>query len=113
MASQKTLRRLRIKRRIRKRIAGTAQKPRLAVYRSNKVIYVQLIDDTNGHTLLSTSSKTAEKYNAESAKAVGVKIAELAIAKGISTVVFDRGGFLYHGKVKALGEGAREGGLQF
>lgn len=113
MASQKTLRRLRIKRRIRKRIAGTAQKPRLAVYRSNKVIYTQLIDDASGHTLLSASSKGAETYNAEAAKAVGKNIAELAIAKGITTVVFDRGGFLYHGKVKALGEGAREGGLQF
>ena len=113
MASQKTLRRLRIKRRIRKRIAGTAQKPRLAVYRSNKIIYTQLIDDTVGQTILSTSSKGAETYNAEAAKVVGKKTAELALAKGINTVVFDRGGYLYHGKVKALAEGAREGGLQF
>lgn len=115
--SKKFARRLRIKRGIRRKVSGTAERPRLTIFRSNKAIYVQVINDENGHTLASASSvaidadkKTA---NIEAAKAVGQKIAENAKAKGIQQVVFDRNGYLYHGKVKALADSAREAGLEF
>ena len=109
----------RIKRhkRVRAKISGTPERPRLCVFRSETNIYAQVIDDTKGITLVSASS--LEKgfegpgSNCEAAKKVGEAIAERARAKGIETVVFDRGGYLYHGRVKALAEGAREGGLQF
>ena len=110
-------RRLKIRRRIRGKISGTAQKPRLSVYRSNAEIYVQLIDDLSGVTLLAASTKdksfTRTGNKSEQAKAIGTALAALAVEKGISDVVFDRGGYLYHGRVKALAEGAREGGLKF
>ncbi|MFN4146599.1 MAG: 50S ribosomal protein L18 [Runella sp.] len=117
MASVKVERRQRIKYRIRKKVSGTTEKPRLTVFRSNTRIYAQLIDDTKGQTLVSASSIElgAEKHsvNAEDAKKVGVKLAEKAIAAGVTAVVFDRNGYLYHGKVKAFADGAREGGLKF
>jgi len=114
--SRKSQRRTRIRRSIRKKLAGTAERPRLSVFRSNKSIYTQLIDDVNGHTLVSASLKDidAEKFiNQELSKQVGAKLAERAKEKGIDKVVFDRNGFLYHGNIKAVAEGAREGGLQF
>lgn len=115
MATVKSLRRLRISRGIRKKISGTATKPRLSVFRSNTGIYVQLIDDLSGKTLASASSKDlkTKASKSELSKKVGVTIAEKAKAAGIAEVVFDRGGYLYHGRVKALAEGAREGGLKF
>jgi large subunit ribosomal protein L18 len=116
MASKKTLRRLKIKRSIRKRISGTADRPRLSVYRSNSAIYAQLIDDVNGNTLAAVSSKEIlgdKSVNVDAAKEVGKGLAEKAKVANIESVVFDRNGFLYHGKVKALAEGAREGGLKF
>lgn len=116
MATVKTLRRVRISRGIRKKISGTTVKPRLAVFRSNTGIYVQLIDDLSGKTLVSASSnelKSEKGTKMEISSKVGVSIAKKAIAAGIADVVFDRGGFLYHGRVKALAEGAREGGLKF
>ena len=103
--------------RVRAKISGTPERPRLNVFRSAKHIYAQLIDDVNGVTL--ASANTLEKGfegatgNAEAAKKVGVVLAERAKAKGIEQVVFDRGGYVYHGRVAALAEGAREGGLQF
>jgi len=114
----KSLRRQRIKYTIRKKISGSAQLPRLSVFRSNTDIYVQLIDDVNGATLASASSRDkdieAQKgTKSEKSKMVGESIAKKAIALGLSTCVFDRGGFLYHGRVKAVAEGAREGGLKF
>ncbi|MEY2648308.1 MAG: hypothetical protein RJB03_289 [Bacteroidota bacterium] len=114
----KSLRRQRIKYTIRKKISGSAQLPRLSVFRSNTDIYVQLIDDVNGATLASASSRdkdiAAQKgTKSEKSKMVGESIAKKAIALGLSTCVFDRGGFLYHGRVKAVAEGAREGGLKF
>ena len=115
MALNKEQRRRRIHHRIRKKISGTAEKPRLAVYRSNKEIYVQLIDDVNGHTLASANSKECgtEGSKVEQSKAVGKLIAEKASSKNINNVVFDRGGYLYHGRVKAVADGAREAGLVF
>ncbi len=115
MATLKDKRRLRIKRSIRKKISGTSESPRLSVFRSNRAIYAQIIDDTKGYTLLSASSKEITQNNAtvEIAKEVGKKIAEKALANGIESVVFDRNGYLYHGQVKALAEGGREGGLKF
>lgn len=112
---KKTLRRLRIRRSIRKKIQGTAERPRMSIFRSNRDIYVQLIDDTQGHTIASASSRGAgvDGNKTDQSKAVGQKIAEVAKAAGIEQVVFDRGGYLYHGRVKALAEGAREGGLKF
>ena len=108
------------RRRIRGRIAGTAQMPRLAVFRSNKHIYVQAIDDETGRTLAAASSLEADARPEEggtgsvaAAKAVGGAIAKRLKADGVDGVVFDRGGFLYHGRVKALAEAAREGGLKF
>lgn len=116
--NKKTYRRLRIKMRIRKTINGTPDRPRLSVYRSNKQIYVQLIDDTTGHSLVAASSNetgaTDVKMNKiEQAASVGKNIAGKALAAGITTVVFDRNGYLYHGRVKSLAEAAREGGLKF
>lgn len=104
--------------RVRIKISGDSQYPRLAVYRSTKHIYAQVIDDVNGVTLASSSSKVKElglKHggNIEAAKAVGADVAKKALAKGIEGVVFDRGGFLFHGRVAALAEAAREAGLQF
>ena len=103
--------------RVRAKISGTPERPRLNVYRSTKHIYAQLIDDVNGVTLASASSmdKDFEGYggNIEGATAVGKKIAEKALSAGIKAVVFDRGGYVYHGRVAALAEGAREGGLEF
>lgn len=102
--------------RVRGKISGIAECPRLCVYRSNKNIYAQLIDDVKGNTLCSASSVEKDfegGSNAEAAKEVGRKIAEKALALGIECVVFDRGGYIYHGRVKALAEGAREAGLKF
>ena len=108
-------RRVRIHRRIRKKLAGTAQRPRLTVYRSNKSIYCQIIDDNIGHTLAAATSLevVTKGTKVEQAKAVGSAIAEKAKAVGITSVVFDRGGLLYHGRIKALADGAREAGLEF
>lgn len=103
-------------RRIRKRVVGTGDKPRLAVYRSLKHIYAQIVDDTKGHTLAAAGSKEKDfgtGGNKEGAAKVGALIAERAKAAGITTVVFDRGGFQYHGRVAALADAAREGGLEF
>lgn len=116
MAITKTERRLRIRRGIRNKISGSAERPRLSIFKSNKGIYAQLIDDTNGHTVAASSSTeigSAGKNNVEVSKEVGKKIAEKATGSGIKNIVFDRGGYPYHGKVKALAEGAREGGLKF
>ncbi|MDR2126144.1 MAG: 50S ribosomal protein L18 [Prevotellaceae bacterium] len=120
MALTKTERRQRIKYRIRKKMSGTAERPRMSVYRSNKQIYVQIIDDLKRITLVAASS--ADKYIAdqvkgkpgiEVAKEVGKLVAQKAKEKGIETVVFDRNGYLYHGRIKSLAESAREGGLKF
>ncbi|MCX2738510.1 50S ribosomal protein L18 [Pontibacter anaerobius] len=115
MSTNKISRRLRIKKGIRNKISGTAERPRLTVFRSNKAIYAQLVDDTTGVTLVAASSVKLDdaKANIETAGKVGTSIAEQALAKGISEVVFDRNGYLYHGKVKSLAEGAREAGLKF
>ncbi|RYG48796.1 50S ribosomal protein L18 [bacterium] len=102
--------------RIRKRVAGTDVRPRLSVYRSLKHISAQIIDDSTGNTLAAASSVETElgaKGNVDGAKLVGTKLAERAKAAGITAVVFDRGGFRYHGRVASLADGAREGGLQF
>src|SRR4051812_41212050 len=116
--STKTSAKQKIRYRIRKKIAGDAAKPRLSVFRSNTEIYAQLIDDDNGVTLAAASSKdkeiVAQKVNkTEKSKLVGAAIARKATSLGLNTVVFDRGGNLYHGRVKAVAEGAREAGLQF
>lgn len=108
--------RLRIKKGIRNKISGTAQRPRISVFKSNTRIYAQVIDDENGHTLASASSSelgAKKNTNVELSKEVGKKLAEKAVAAGITEVVFDRNGYIYHGKVKALADGAREGGLKF
>ena len=105
--------RKRIHLRVRKKVNGTAERPRLSVYRSNNAIYCQVINDLEGHTLAAATSIGLKGNNSEQATEVGKLIAERAKAAGISQVVFDRGGYLYHGRVKALAEGAREGGLQF
>lgn len=118
MALTKIERRERIKNRIKKVVFGTAQRPRLSVFRSNKEIYAQIIDDTKGVTLVSCSSREKE-INAvsgtktEKATLVGQAVAKKALSAGIDTISFDRGGYLYHGRVKALAEGAREAGLKF
>jgi large subunit ribosomal protein L18 len=114
----KVIRRQNIRYSIRRKVAGTSQKPRLSVFRSNTDIYVQLVDDVNGNTLASASSKDkdikAQKgTKIERSKMVGEAIAKKAAGLGITAVVFDRGGYLYHGRVKAIADGAREGGLQF
>ena len=98
---------------IRKKVSGTSERPRLAVFRSNKQIYAQVIDDIAGHTLASASSVETKGTKIEQASAVGKLIADNAKNAGIDTVVFDRGGFLYHGRVKALADSAREAGLKF
>lgn len=105
---------------IRNKITGTSERPRLSVFRSNNHIYAQVIDDTKGHTLVSAStvdkdisSKLEQTNNVNAATAVGEMVAKKAIEKGINNVVFDRGGYIYHGKVKALADAAREAGLKF
>lgn len=115
MAFNKNNRRLRIKRGVRRKVHGTSERPRLSVFKSNRGIYAQIIDDTKGHTLAASSSKELgqEGVNLEVSKSVGLKLAEKAKAGGIESIVFDRNGYLYHGKVKSLAEGAREGGLKF
>lgn len=115
MALSKTEKRQKIKRRVRRNIFGTAERPRLSVYRSNKEIYAQLVDDNAGVTLAAASSREtkAKGTKSEQSAAVGKSIAEKAKAKGIEVVVFDRNGFVYHGRIKALADGAREGGLKF
>ena len=112
--------RVRIHERIRKRLLGSASRPRLAVFRSNKHIYAQIIDDSQGATLIAASSLDGDTKkglkngsNTAAAKAVGKLVAERAKAKGIDAVLFDRGGYIYHGRVKALAEAAREAGLKF
>lgn len=108
--------RLRIKQGIRAKISGTTERPRISVFKSNAKIYAQIIDDQKGHTLVAASSAelgAKENTNVELSKEVGKKLAEKAVANGITEVVFDRNGYIYHGKVKALAEGAREGGLKF
>lgn len=114
----KTERRQRIRYLIRTKVNGTVNKPRLSVFRSNNEIYVQLVDDSNGHTLASASSsdkdiKSQKGNKSEKSKLVGQAIARKAGDLGLKEVVFDRGGYLYHGRVKALADGAREGGLKF
>ncbi len=115
MAFSKEKRRKRIQMRIRKSITGTAERPRLSVFRSNKDIYCQLINDLEGVTLAAASSKDSDvptdANKVEQAKAVGKILAEKAKAVNVDVAVFDRGGYLYHGRVKALADGAREGGL--
>ena len=107
-------RRLKIKTRIRGKISGTAQRPRMTVFRSNKQIYVQLIDDLAGKTLVAASSRGMEGGNKkEQAAQVGAEIAKKAQEAGITTVVFDRNGYLYHGRIKELADAARNGGLKF
>ncbi|MDI1353746.1 MAG: 50S ribosomal protein L18 [bacterium] len=118
MAVSKQERRTKIKFKLRKTIKGTTQAPRLSVYRSNSEIYAQLVDDKGGKTLLAVGSvdkaiSASKTSKIEKAKLVGKLIAEKAVASGITAVVFDRNGFLYHGRVKSLAEGAREGGLKF
>ncbi|MBR5958989.1 MAG: 50S ribosomal protein L18 [Salinivirgaceae bacterium] len=118
MASFKLERRNKIKASIRTRVSGTAEKPRMSVFRSNKQISVQLIDDVKGVTLASATSMVkgiadAKETKTQKAEKVGEQIAKVALEKGISQVVFDRNGFLYHGRIKALAEAARKGGLKF
>ena len=119
MKNNKTFRRNRIRKRIKKVVSGTSEYPRLSVFRSNKEIYCQLIDDVNGKTIVQTSSRDKSiadlklKSNIEISFNVGKSVAELAVKKGIDKIKFDRGGYLYHGRVKSLADGAREGGLKF
>lgn len=117
MKMNKSARRNRIKNRVRRKINGTSEKPRLTVYRSNRGISCQIIDDLASATLVSASTKEKsfdiKGTKSEQAKEIGKMIAERAKEKGIEDVVFDRSGYLYHGRVKALAEGAREGGLKF
>jgi large subunit ribosomal protein L18 len=118
MALTKNEKRLRIKSRIRKVVSGTEARPRLAVFRSNKEIYAQVVDDVTGKTLAAASSRDKEVASAKGTKSekatlVGKAVAERAIKAGINTISFDRGGYQYHGRVKSLAEGAREGGLKF
>ena len=117
MSLTKSDRRQRIRYRIRKSISGTAVKPRLSVFRSNKEIYAQLIDDVTGVTLMAASSRekevSTEGTNVDVANAVGKLIAEKALKAGIENVTFDRSGYLYHGRIKSLAEGARAAGLKF
>ncbi len=118
MAYNKNFRRNRIKHRVRKIVHGSAERPRMTVFRSNRDIYVQLIDDNAGHTLVSASSAIPEIRDQKATKIeksamVGKSVAEKALAAGITTVVFDRNGYLYHGRVKSLADAARGGGLIF
>lgn len=114
----KGIRREKIRYRIRKKVSGTGQKPRLSIFRSNTAVYMQLIDDESGKTITAASTKDAEiaaqaGTKSEKAKQAGAAIARKATELGVTAVVFDRSGYLYHGRVKAAAEGAREGGLQF
>ena len=118
MAFSKESRRLKIRTRIRGTVSGTAERPRLSVYRSNKEIYAQIVNDVDGKTLVAASSRDkaiaeATGNKVEIANLVGKAIAEKATKAGLSTVSFDRGGYLYHGRIKSLAEGAREAGLKF
>ena len=119
MKNNKTFRRNRIRQRIKKVVSGTSDYPRLSVFRSNKEIYCQLIDDVNGKTIAQSSSRDKSiadlklKSNIEISFNVGKSVAERAVKKGIDKIKFDRGGYLYHGRVKSLADGAREGGLKF
>ncbi|GAA4271295.1 50S ribosomal protein L18 [Aquimarina gracilis] len=118
MAFSKESRRLKIRKRIRGRVSGTEQRPRLSVFRSNKEIYAQIIDDVTGKTISAASSRdkdiaSASGNKVEIANLVGKALAEKAKKAGVETVSFDRGGYLYHGRVKSLAEGAREAGLKF
>ena len=118
MRLTKIKRRQRITNRVRKIISGTESQPRLSVFRSNKEIYAQLIDDVSGNTIVSSSSTEKEISKVKgnktvTASVVGKKLAEKAVSKGIKQVSFDRSGYLYHGRVKSLADGAREGGLKF
>ena len=116
MQFSKQKRRRKIRYGIRKKIKGTSERPRLSVYRSNKEIYCQIIDDVSGNTLVAASSMdtvAGEGTKTDKANEVGKLISERALAKNIGSVVFDRAGYLYHGRVKALAEGARKGGLNF
>ena len=117
MALNKAKARAKVKRRIRKNIFGSTEKPRMSVFRSNKQIYAQIIDDNNCKTIVSSSSygnkKAGEVNKIEQAKIVGKEIAEKAISAGVTEIVFDRNGYLYHGRVKSLAEAAREAGLKF
>jgi len=115
-AKQRVEARGRIRERIRRKVSGTEQRPRLAVFKSLKHIYVQVIDDASGRTLVSASTREKDATkgaNAAAAKAVGALIAKKAKDKGVTRVVFDRGGYLYHGNIKALADAARENGLEF
>ena len=115
MAQSKVERRARIKKGIRNKLQGTSEIPRVSIFRSNKGIYAQVIDDSKGHTIVSTSSFELGKksLNQDVSKEVGKALAEKASKGGVTKVVFDRSGYLYHGNVKAVAEGAREGGLKF
>ena len=115
MAISKVNRRIRIRKGIRRKISGTSLAPRLSVYRSNRAIYGQLINDEKGETLVAVSSKEFGGLNVTVAtsKEVGLKLAEKAKSNGIEKIVFDRGGYPFHGQVKAMADGAREGGLKF
>ncbi|GAA0747480.1 MULTISPECIES: 50S ribosomal protein L18 [Flavobacteriaceae] len=118
MALTKNQKRLRIKSRIRKVVSGTESRPRLAVFRSNKEIYAQVVDDVTGKTISAASSRdkdisSAKGTKTEIAALVGKAVAEKALKAGVETISFDRGGYQYHGRVKSLAEGAREGGLKF
>jgi large subunit ribosomal protein L18 len=116
MAGKNRERRTRIKKGIRRKLSGTTGRPRLSVFRSNKGIYAQIIDDLKGVTVVAASTQELgdkTTLNMESSKSVGKKIAEKAVASGVQDIVFDRNGYLYHGNIKAFAEGAREGGLKF
>jgi len=118
MALTKHKRRIRIKNRIRKIVSGTEARPRLSVFRSNNEIYAQIVDDVSGRTISAASSRdkdinTAKTNKTEAAALVGKALAEKALKAGVETISFDRGGYLYHGRVKSLAEGAREAGLKF
>lgn len=116
MASNKNSRKERLKKSIRRKVSGTAQRPRLTVFRSNTSIYGQLIDDLKGHTLVAISASEAGvsgNVKVENSKEIGKKLGEKAISAGINEIVFDRNGYNYHGKVKAFAEGVREAGVKF
>lgn len=115
MGFDKIKRRLKIRMRVRKKVSGNATKPRLSVFRSNAAIYVQLINDEASHTLFAANSRDLKLKGTkiEQARETGKAIAKIALENGITNISFDRGGNLYHGRIKALAEGAREGGLQF